>query len=121
MVASCSPDDIVKIMDVSHFNERPKDGSFNLEAYEATLEHKANHGKIVKESKQEKKDGSDGWSSDSDEDSDSDDSDDSDDSMDENNKNHKKRNKQLNPKQNSSGLTRRMLEQKKAQEFFKDM
>lgn len=48
LVASCSPDDIVKIMDVSHFKNRPKDGSFDLEAYEATLEHKENHGKIVK-------------------------------------------------------------------------
>lgn len=34
LVASCSPDDIVKIMDVSHFADRAKDGSFDLEAYE---------------------------------------------------------------------------------------
>ena len=53
-------------MDVSYFKNRPKDGSFNLEAYEAALEHKPNHGKIIKEGKDE-------WS-DMDDDSDSDDS-----------------------------------------------
>jgi WD40 repeat protein len=45
LVASCSPDDIIKIMDVSHLADRPKDGSFNLEAYEQTVNHKPNHGK----------------------------------------------------------------------------
>ena len=37
LIASCSPEDIVKIMDVSHFKDRPKDGSFDIEAYESTL------------------------------------------------------------------------------------
>lgn len=34
LLASCSPDDIVKIFDVSHLESRPKDGSFDMEAYE---------------------------------------------------------------------------------------
>lgn len=34
LLASCSPDDIVKIFDVSHLEDRPKDGSFDMEAYE---------------------------------------------------------------------------------------
>ena len=43
LIASCSPDDIIKVMDISYLKDRPKDGSFNLEAYEATLDHKPNH------------------------------------------------------------------------------
>jgi len=36
-------------MDVSAFENRPKDGTFDVEAYEAILVQKPNHGKIVKE------------------------------------------------------------------------
>lgn len=107
LVASCSPDDIVKIMDVSHFAERPKDGSFNLEAYEATLEHKENHGKLETANKS----GSDEWSSDSDAEEIAD-SDDSDDSMgDSKNDKHKKKDKKLNPKKNTVGQTKKMVQQ----------
>ena len=120
LVASCSPDDIVKIMDVSHFANRPKDGSFNLETYEATLEHKPNHGKLEIKSKQQK-DGSDDWSSDSDAMSDSDDSNDSDDSMEVDDGKHKKKNKKLNPKKNHVGLTKKMINEQKKRDFFKDM
>ena len=113
-VASCSPDDIVKIMDVSAFANRPKDGSFDMEAYEATLEHKERHGKVtaVVESKME----DDEWSDDSGESC----SDSSDEYMEANDK-HKKKNKALNPKQNSVGLSKKMLQQQKAKDFFKDM
>jgi hypothetical protein len=34
---------------------------------------------------------------------------------------HKKKNKALNPKQNSVGLSKKMLQQQKAKDFFKDM
>lgn len=122
LVASCSPDDIVKIMDVSHFADRAKDGTFDYEAYEANLEHAPNHGKVENANKA----GSDDWSSDSDADgdavADSDDSDDSDDSMEgADNNMHKKKDKRLNPKKNSVGMTKKMIEQQKKRDFFKDM
>lgn len=35
LVASCSPDDIVKIIDISHLQDQKKDGSyFDMETYE---------------------------------------------------------------------------------------
>lgn len=133
LVASCCPDDIVKVMDVSYFKNRPKDGSFNLEAYEAALEFKPNHGKLEKPDKG----GQDEWS-DMDDDSDSDDSndkdenddkdmgddsdsdsDDSDTEMDKGK--HKKRNKGLNNKKNTVGQSKKMVQNQKAKEFFKDM
>lgn len=52
---------------------------------------------------------------------DSDDSDDSDESMEEDNNKHKKKNKKLNPKTNSVGLSKRMVQQDKARDFFKDL
>ena len=52
---------------------------------------------------------------------DSDDSDDSDESMEEDNNKHKKKNKKLNPKTNSVGLSKRMMQQDKARDFFKDL
>jgi len=67
LLASCSPDDIVKVIDVSHLHDRPKDGSFfDMDAYEKTLDHKANHGKVVvqqKKGEEEMKDSGDEWSS----------------------------------------------------------
>lgn len=46
-MASCALDDMVKIYDVSHLKDRPADGTFDLEAYERSIEDKlvANHGK----------------------------------------------------------------------------
>lgn len=116
LVASCSPDDIIKIMDVSYFKNRKKDGSFNLEAYEATLVNKANHGKPEKVGKDE-------WSDcdDSDEDMGSDMSDDSDEDDDMDSGKHKKRNKQLNQKKSNVNSSKKMVQQQKAKDFFKDM
>ena len=50
LVASCSLDDIVKVIDVSNLAERPEDGTFNLEAYERQIEDRLvpNHGKRSK-------------------------------------------------------------------------
>lgn len=47
LLATSSLDDIVKIIDVTNLAERPTDGTFNMEAYERTIEEKlvANHGK----------------------------------------------------------------------------
>ncbi len=39
-VASCALDDMVKIFDVSNLGERPKDGTFDMEAYERGIENK---------------------------------------------------------------------------------
>jgi hypothetical protein len=39
-------------MDISQLQNRPKDGSFDIEAYERSRELKPNHGKVIKESKQ---------------------------------------------------------------------
>jgi WD repeat-containing protein 55 len=50
LLVSCSFDDIVKIIDVSHLADRPKDGTaFDLEAYEASIQSKLkpNHGKLT--------------------------------------------------------------------------
>ena len=77
-----------------------------------------NHGKIEKKEEEMKDSDSDGWSSQGSDDSD--DSDDSDESMEDNNK-HKKKNKKLNPKKNSVGQSRRMVQNEKEKDFFKDM
>jgi len=87
------------------------------------LDHKANHGKTVAQKKSDMKDSEDDWSSEPDQeqsDDDSDDSDSSDESMEDNN-NHKKKNKKLNPKTNSVGMSKRMVQQDKAKDFFKDL
>jgi len=46
-LASCALDDMVKICEISNLQERPADGTFDLEAYERSIESKlvANHGK----------------------------------------------------------------------------
>lgn len=49
------------------------------------------------------------------------DSDDSDDSMQVDDGKHKKKDKKLNPKKNTVGLTKKMVEQQKKKDFFKDM
>ena len=65
------------------------------------------------------KDSDNEWSSEQ-SDEDSDDSDSSDESMEDNNK-HKKKNKKLNPKKNSVGISKRMVQQEKAKDFFRDL
>ena len=109
LLASCSLDNIVKIIEVDFLKSRPMDGrSFDYEAYEATIQNKLkpNHGKMVKgedddmeESKDKRSD--DDWSDDSDISDDSDDSDDSDSDMDDGK--HKKKDRTLNPKSNTIG------------------
>ena len=105
-------------MDISHLANRPKDGSFDLEAYEQTVEHRPNHGKIVPQVEESKNNKSGTWSSDSDDSDNSDDSD-SDESMDDGK--HKKKNKQLNPKKATAGLSKKMVRDAKAKDFFKDL
>lgn len=123
LLASTSPDDIVKIIDVSSLEDRPTDGSFDLAAYEQSLELKANHGKT--EAKRHKADNnSDDWGSDSDksDDDDSDmdsDSDSSDDDKMVDESKHKKKNKQLNQKKANTGQSKKMIQQAKAKDFFK--
>ena len=88
-LASVSLDDIVKIIDVSHLADRPKDGTFDVEAYEASISHKlvANHGKPEMgdssdegmDDGEEKKEGNEeDWSDEDDDDDDDSDMDDSD-------------------------------------------
>ena len=133
---------MVKIFDVSNLSERPVDGTFDLEAYERGIEEKlvANHGKVpfmqgeddqdeqdgemvddAEESKEPAagKDNENDWSdADDSDDSDDDDSDDSDMSDD---RRHKPKDLKLNPKANTVGLSKKMLQKEKAKDFFKDM
>ena len=131
LLASCSLDDIIKVIDVTNLADRPMDGSFNLEAYERQIQDKLvpNHGKVFKgagtndeddndeDMEEEKKDDGDDWS---DADSDDDDSDDMDSDSDDNMK-HKKKNKKLNPKGNNVNLSKKMLDKEKAKDFFRGM
>ena len=58
----------------------------------------------------------------SDADSDDDDDDDSDDDSDmSDGRRHKKKDRKLNPKANTVGLSKKMLEREKRKDFFKDM
>ena len=135
-LASCALDDMVKIYDVSNIKERPVDGTFDLEAYERSIENKlvANHGKLpfadaqeedgeknedmdVEESKEPKEDD---WEDDSDDDDDDDDSDSDDSDMSDSNR-HKKKNKKLNPKGNTVQLSKKMLDKEKRMDFFKGL
>ena len=128
---------MVKIFDVSSLKGRPTDGSFDMEAYERSVQENLvpNHGKLPfmnemevaeaengnsdmgEEEKKEAAGGSDDWS-DADSDDDSDDSDDSD--MSDDGK-HKKKNKKLNPRKNTVGLSKKMLEKEKRKDFFKNL
>ena len=49
LLASCALDDMVKIIEVSHLADRPVDGTFDMDAYERSVESKlvANHGKVA--------------------------------------------------------------------------
>ena len=127
LLASCALDDMVKIIDVSNLADRPADGTFDMEAYERSIEDKlvANHGKkSIKEvdggdddemddGNEEAKDNNEEWSDM--------DSDDSDDESEEDTNQHKKKNKKLNPKGNSVSKSKKMLEKEKRMDFFKDM
>ena len=113
---------MVKIFEVPDLANRPGDGTFDMEAYESSIQSKLkpNHGKnpftkdapaegdegmdAEEESKEPKTGGGNenDWSDDdSDDDSDSDDDDDDSDMSDGNR--HKKKNKKLNPKSNTAG------------------
>ena len=116
------------MIDVSNLADRPADGTFDLEAYERSIQDKnvPNHGKVYKKKHnsddedmaEEKKDTGNDWS---DVDSDGDDSDDMDSDSDNENNNHKKKDSKLNPKGNSVGLSKKMLDKEKAKDFFRDM
>lgn len=96
LLASCTLDDMVKIIDVSTLQSRIKD-DFNEEEYEQSIQQnlKGNHGKLPPEEKKtENDDNEENWQSDSDEDSEMDDSSDDDGPS----KKQKKKDKKLNPK-----------------------
>ena len=112
LLASCTLDDAVKIIDVSNLEGAIKDPQFNEEEYELNIlstltENHANHGKRVggEENKTHSKDEK--WEDMSDDESDSDDSDSSDEKI---NSKSTKKNKKLNPKNATLGATKKMLE-----------
>ena len=139
-LASCALDDMVKIFDVSNLADRPVDGTFDLDAYERSIEDKlvANHGKLPIDNTEEQKEnngemmdeeeskkptgGNDenDWSDADSDDDDDDDSDDNDSDMSDGRR-HKKKDKKLNPKTNTVGLSKKMLDKEKRMDFFKDM
>lgn len=95
LLASCSLDDIVKIIEVDHLAERPKDGrAFDMDEYELQLQR--NKLRADDEDMEESKENED-WSDDSDESSEIED-----------NGKHKKKDTVLNPKGNSIGKSRKM-------------
>ena len=97
--------EIVKIIEVDHLAERPKDGrAFDMEAYELQLQQ--NKLRADDEKMEESNDKED-WSDDSDDSSD----------MEDNGK-HKKKDTALNPKGNSIGKSRKMQEKERAKNFF---
>ncbi|CDW71936.1 wd repeat-containing protein 55 [Stylonychia lemnae] len=133
-LASCSLDDIIKIIDVSHLNNRLKE-EFDFEGYEKDIQEnpRVKRKKRSKKNKaagdedmqddEEKKDGdessdSENWEDDSSDD-DSDDSDDSDMSMEQDK--HEKKDKKLNPKNNSIKKSQNMIDQEKRKQFFSDL
>ena len=97
-LASCTLDDMVKIIDVSTLKNRIKD-DFNEEEYEQSIAQnlKQNHGKLPEEERKDTKIDGEGeeedWESGSDSDSDMDDS-----SDDDKKKKQKKKDTKLNPK-----------------------
>jgi hypothetical protein len=105
-VASCTLDDMIKIIDVSNLKNRIKNADFDEDAYEKGLTQKPSHGKLAEEER--KKTSNEEWSdkdaSDMDDDSDSDSSD-SDDK-----KKDKKKDKALNPKNASLGASKKMAD-----------
>ena len=118
LLASCTLDDMVKIIDVSTLKNRIK-ADFNEEEYEQSVAQnlKENHGKLPEEErKNTADDGEDNWESGSD-DSDSD----MDDSSDDDKKKQKKKDTKLNPKKNTLAQTKRMVDDQKRKDFFEDL
>lgn len=115
LLASCSLDDMVKIIDVSQLATRFKDKDFDEDVYEASIAQnlKANHGKV--ENPEPRPGNEDEWEEDSDDDDDSDMDDSSDDDKP---KKDKKKNKKLNPKNPTLHNTKKMLEDEKKKDFF---
>jgi WD40 repeat protein len=111
-VASCTLDDIVRIIDVSNLENRIKDDTFDEEEYEQSIKPnlKANHGKVVQEEAKEGESGED-WEEDSDESGDSD-------SEGGKKKKKSKKNKQLNPKNPTLGASKKMIDDQKRKDFF---
>ena len=123
MLASCTLDDMVKIIDVSTLEKRIKEDDFDEELYEANVSQnlKANHGKIkIQPENGNDKNDEDNWQSDSDNE-DMSDSDDDSSSDDENNQKNKKKDKELNPKNATLQATKKMMEDKHRKDFFDDL
>ena len=125
LLASCTLDDMVKIIDVSNLKKRIKDSDFDEEQYEASVSQnlKANHGKIIVDRKSGSGCGSDAnWEDDEDM-SDGSDSSDSDSSSDDEggNRKDKKKDKKLNPKNATLQGTKKMLEDQAKKDFFDDL
>jgi WD repeat-containing protein 55 len=116
-VASCTLDDMVKIIDVSSLQQRVKSDDFDLETYEQGLTLKPNHGKLAEEERKTTAKDDENWSS---EDSDMD-SDDSDSDEGQGSKKQKKKDKKLNPKNANLGLTKKMMDDEKRKDFFGDL
>ena len=122
LLASCTLDDMVKIIDVSTLQTRIKD-DFDEEQYEQSIAQnlKANHGKLPPEEKKKtdsgNEDNEENWESDSDDDSDMDDSSDEGGQ----NKKQKKKDRRLNPKNATLSQTKKMVEDQKRKDFFGDL
>jgi hypothetical protein len=109
-IASCTLDDMVKIIDVSTLKQRMKAEDFDEEAYEQGLSLKPNHGKLQEEESKRPKKDDENWSdNDSDSDMDSDDSDDSDE-LGSKKKKQPKKDMALNPKKASLGASKKTVD-----------
>ena len=116
LLASCTLDDFVKIIDVTTLEHRVKDDEFDEEVYEASISQnlKPNHGK---QDKPERKAGNEeDWESENDSDSDMEDS-----SDDDKPKKDKKKDVKLNPKNATLGATKKMVEDQHRKDFFDDL
>lgn len=118
LLASCTLDDMVKIIDISTLENRIRDETFDEEAYEQSVQSqlKPNHGKLPQEERKQTARNEEDWESDSDDDSDEDMSDSDDDK-----KKNKKKNKQLNPKNATLSGTKKMMEDQHRKDFFGDL
>mgnify|MGYP006113976545 FL=1 len=122
LLASCTLDDMVKIIDVSSLRTRIKD-DFNEEEYEQSIVQnlKPNHGKVPTEEKKKTdscNDNEEDWDDDSDDDSDMEDS--SDDETGKKTK-QKKKDKGLNQKNATLNQSKKMREDKHREDFFGDL
>jgi WD40 repeat protein len=125
LLASCTLDDMVKMIDVSTLEQRIKDPNFNVEEYEASISQnlRANHGKTDAPHRVAK-DGED-WESGSGDDEDEDmsdgDSDSDSDSDEGGRKKQKKKDTALNPKNATLQGAKKMMEDKNRKDFFDDL